>query len=62
MGIKREELLTNDLEICENCEWCIPTTNEKGETYPSCLLTANFVGLLHKCDKFKKSTGNHISV
>lgn len=22
MGVQRSELLTNDLKICENCEWC----------------------------------------
>lgn len=58
MGIKREELLTNELEICENCEWAIP--QEDG--FLKCLLSGEIKGLTQTSKNFKKRTGNHISV
>lgn len=57
MGIKKSELLTNNLKICENCEWCVPT-----QQMPRCLLKGQQTGLFEYCDRFKKRTGNHISM
>lgn len=56
MGIKREELLTKDLDICENCEWCIMQND-----YPFCLLKNEIVGLVNTCDNVRR-TGKHVSI
>lgn len=60
MGINREELLTNELDICENCEW--KQYSEAEGEHLKCLLDGKEKGLVHSCDKFIKSTGNHVSV
>lgn len=59
LQVREEQLLTKGLEICENCEWCIPALSYK---FPHCLLTGKEVGLVQKCKLFKWRTGNHMSM
>lgn len=56
-GIKEDELISRQLKICENCEWCVPIKEK-----PQCLLTGKQVGLFEFCEIFKKRTGMHISM
>lgn len=58
MGIKRKDLLTNELEICENCEWAIQ--HEDG--FLKCLLSGETKGLTQTSKNFKRRTGNHVSM
>ncbi len=57
MAIKEEELISRKLNICENCEWCVPT-----EECPHCILNGKQTGLFESCDLYKKRTANHISM
>lgn len=57
MGIKENELISRELKICENCEWCVPDT--KG---PKCLLSGKQTGLFQQCESYKERTGNHINM
>lgn len=57
MAIKEEELISRKLNICENCEWCVPT-----EECPRCILNGKQTGLFESCDLYKKRTANHISM
>ena len=59
--IKKEELLTNNLRICENCEWCC-YHEEDEESFPHCLLDGQQRGLLEQCEKFKEKTGQHFTI
>ena len=59
MGIKKEHLLTNGLEICENCEWKI---EKQDSEFPICLLDGKEKGLVQSCEKFKRKTGEHITM
>lgn len=58
--IERKHLLTNNLKICENCEWYI--YDESSDKFPKCLLDNEQKGLFEYCNKFKEKTGNHISM
>lgn len=60
MGIQRAQLLTNNLKICENCEWCC--YYEKENEFPKCLLDGKEKGLFQYCHKFKEKTGNHFTI
>lgn len=60
MGIKRSELLTNNLKICENCEWCL--YHGEYNVLAKCMLNNEEKGLFDTCDKFKHSTGNHFTI
>lgn len=60
MGVKSSELLTNNLKICENCEWCC-YSGKDGE-FPKCLIDGEQRGLLEQCSKFKEKTGNHFTI
>ena len=55
MGVTREQLITNNLKICENCEWCYYKENEDG--FPECMLNGEQKGLVEYCNKFKEKTG-----
>jgi len=57
MSIEKEELLTNGLEICENCEWAVEGINNR---FLKCLLSGEDKGLVQRCEKFKTKTGSHI--
>lgn len=59
MDIKESELISRKLNICENCEWCVPNLNSE---FPHCLLKNEQVGLFETCEHCKKRTGNHISM
>ena len=59
MAINRNELLTNNLKICENCEWCC--YHGEYNVLPRCLLDNSEKGLFEYCDKFKTSTGHHFT-
>jgi len=58
-GIKENELISRQLEICENCEWCVPTLSCE---FPHCLLTREQKGLFETCENYKQRTGMHISM
>ncbi len=60
MSIKRDELLTSKLRICENCEWCC--YHEDSEEHPKCLLDGQQRGLVENCSKFKQTTGHHFTI
>lgn len=51
MWIKKSELLTNNLKICENCKWC----KYNGSYYEMarCMLTGEEKGLIEYCSKFE---------
>lgn len=57
--IQENELISRQLNICENCEWCVPTLNSE---FPHCLLTGKQMGLFETCQNYKKRTGMHISM
>lgn len=59
MAIEKEYLLTNGLEICENCEWGI---NRMDRRFLNCLLSGEDKGLVQRCEDFKPKTGNHITM
>lgn len=59
MQVEEKNLITRKIEMCENCEWCIPSLNYE---FPHCLLTGEETGLFQKCNYFKWRTGNHISM
>lgn len=59
MAVTEKELVSRQLRICENCEWCVPTLNCE---FPHCLLTGQPMGLFEGCSNYKKRTGNHISM
>lgn len=50
--IQRSELLTNNLKICENCEWCC--YHEDEDSFPHCMITGEEKGLIEQCGKFKE--------
>lgn len=54
----KNESITKNLLICENCEWCI---EHKNLHIPFCLLKNKQKGLFETCNNFKKRTGNHIN-
>lgn len=56
MAIKRTELLTNGLKICENCKWCC--YDEKDNKFPVCEIDGQERGLLETCDIFEYKTIN----
>lgn len=58
MGIEEKYLLTNDLEICKNCEWAI----QQEDGFLKCLLSGEIKGFTQTSKNFKKRTGNHVSV
>ncbi len=59
MGIERNELMSKNLRICENCEWVtMPSRTE----FLRCLLTGEEKGVFETCEHFKRTTGNHISI
>jgi len=60
MGVKRSELMTNNLKICENCEWCC--YHERENEFPMCMLNGEQKGLVEQCHKFKEKTGNHFTI
>ena len=60
MGVKRTELLTNNLKICENCEWCF--YNGEYNVLAKCLLDNAEKGLFEYCERFKARTGNHVTM
>lgn len=60
MGVKRSELMTKNLKICENCEWCY--YRERENEFPVCMLNGELKGLVEYCSKFKKKTGNHFTI
>ena len=57
--IKESELVSRQLKICENCEWCVPTLNCD---FPHCLLKGQQMGLFETCSNYKHRTANHISM
>ena len=59
--IQRSELLTNNLKICENCEWC-NYHEEDEENFPHCMITGEQKGLIEQCGKFKEKTGQHFTI
>ncbi len=59
MRIKRNQLLTNGLPICENCKW---HTHKQDREFITCLLSGEEKGLVQSCNRFKNKTGEHITV
>ena len=59
MQVKEKELISRQIKLCENCEWCIP---DNKENLPKCLLTGEAKGLFETCECFKWRTGMHISM
>ena len=57
--IREDELISRELKICENCEWCVPTLNC---AFPHCLLTGKQMGLFDSEIARKDRTGMHISM
>ena len=57
MAVREDELISRRLKICENCDWGVPT-----QQMPRCLLKGQQTGIFEYCDRFKKRTGNHISM
>ena len=57
MQVEEKNLMTRNLKICENCEWCI-----MNNSLSQCMLNNKQVGLFEYCGLFKKRTGLHISM
>lgn len=57
MQVEEKNLMTRNLKICENCEWCI-----MNNSLPQCMLNNKQVGLFEYCGLFKKRNGLHISM
>lgn len=57
MQVEEKNLMTRNLKICENCEWCI-----MNNSLPQCMLNDKQVGLFEYCNLYKTRTGLHISM
>lgn len=59
MNISQEDIMSKGCDICENCDFA---TEQENSDFLKCLIDNQEKGLFNYCDKFKRKSGNHITV